>query len=354
MNTSLADYLKAIAPRLHPALISLQSLSEIQRLAQILTVPTEASFECRLSNDSSRADFHAGFTHPAINLPKHLLIHPAWRDCHFFCQNWSNPTSILNHLINNLILEFDLSETSAVHIPSLFLGLKAETPHKVNDQVIGILSFFQHPLEVLVSPALQRCIDTLPAGSRIAHMGIMLARPTEGLRLILKDISPQQLPEYLNQVGWIDLDNSLAPLLDTLSPFIDCIALALEVKDTVHPKLGLECFLDHPFHDELRWQQLLDYLVAKELCTPIKRAALLAWPGLTQKADYPELWPANLAFGDLLLGSSAYSVFYRRINHLKITYEPGKPLSAKAYLVFGHRWISATENNSDTKPESFV
>jgi ubiquinone/menaquinone biosynthesis C-methylase UbiE len=79
--------------------------------------------------------------------------------------------------------------------------------------------------------------------------------------------------------------------------------------------------------------------VERSLCTPAKRNSLLAWPGFSQKADNPELWPKNLSGGDLFLGAKAISVFWRTINLIKIVYQPENPLEAKAYLAFGHRWF---------------
>jgi hypothetical protein len=112
--------------------------------------------------------------------------------------------------------------------------------------------------------------------------------------------------------------------------------------------------LDQQFHDEIRWRLFLDYLVEVGLCISAKRDALLVWPGLTKKSDCPELWPANLMLGDLFFGSKAYSVFWRRINHIKIAYQPDELPSAKAYLAFGHSWINIddlTKNNAH-KPQS--
>jgi hypothetical protein len=74
----------------------------------------------------------------------------------------------------------------------------------------------------------------------------------------------------------------------------------------------------------------------------VKQNALLAWPGFLQKVDAPELWPSNLAGGDLFLGSRALSVFWREISHIKIIYDLAEnSLSAKGYLSFGHSWLDA-------------
>ena len=58
------------------------------------------------------------------------------------------------------------------------------------------------------------------------------------------------------------------------------------------------------------WEELLDFLVEKGIVTPKKRDDLLNFPGVDQ----------------------GYSNIVRYITHVKIVYESGKPLKAKAYL----------------------
>jgi hypothetical protein len=44
-------------------------------------------------------------------------------------------------------------------------------------------------------------------------------------------------------------------------------------------------------------------------------------------------------WGELFLQDRAWSVFMRRLNHVKLVHEAGRPVEAKAYLGFGHYWI---------------
>lgn len=346
MNIVLEDYLKVIAPHLHSELVTPQALAQIQFLTQHLPI-SNAGLECRLNDIEPDVDFHVSFTH----LPPELcfLPNPVWQACQTFSQQWINSTSAVHQSINNLILEFDLpaqpisEQITEGFNPSFFFILKSEIMVEVQELIESVLNLLEYPLNSNLTAKLKHCLRSLPEGATLANFGVMLSRPTQALRLTLKEISFQELPTYLEQIGWVDPTNTFMSYASTLSPFVDTLALAFDLEDTVHPRIGLECFVTKQFHDQSRWQQFIDHLVETGLCSQAKRNALLAWTGFSQKSDCSELWPANLTYGDLLMGADAVSLFWRRINHIKIAYQPGQPQLAKAYLAFGHSWIR-TEN----------
>ncbi|MEL7357902.1 MAG: hypothetical protein AAFN40_15190 [Cyanobacteria bacterium J06560_6] len=253
--------------------------------------------------------------------------------------------SIVSKSIRNLILEFDLpqqptNEQSIETIrPSPYLMFKPQTNIELLALIEKALVLFQRPLSPELAGKLKQCLNALPKGATLANIGVWLGRPHQAIRLTVKEIQFEQLPTYLEHVGWQDPTQAFSTYISTLSPFVDTLAIAIDIDPTVHPRLGLECFATNQFHDQTRWKCFIDHLVQTGLCTPAKRNALLAWSGFIQRSDCPELWPANLTYGDLLAETNAVSVFWRRINHIKIVYEPGQPLLAKAYLAFGHQWI---------------
>jgi hypothetical protein len=40
-----------------------------------------------------------------------------------------------------------------------------------------------------------------------------------------------------------------------------------------------------------------------------------------------------------LLEPDRLSAIARRLNHVKVTFQPGRPVEAKAYLGVGHLWV---------------
>ncbi|UBF28793.1 hypothetical protein K9N68_13655 [Kovacikia minuta CCNUW1] len=342
MNCSMQDYLQIVTSHLHPNLVSAEALSHIQPLAQILPASSLAGFECRLGENQSGVDFQVRLPCLDQSLPEEFLATPAWQFLQDFYQDWASPNSSLRQEISNVGLEFDVNEQlSQIPIPCIFLQFRKETVLDT-ERLMQMVRLLNPQISPRVESNLRLCVDSLPTGATISHLGAMLSRSVDAIRVNIQRISPQELPDYLAQLGWSDQANTFSTLTSTLSKFVDFILLSFDVGDRVFPRIGLECFLnqqpyDNP--DESQWQQFLDYLVEAELCTPDKKNSLLSWPGFSQQSSAPELWPANLSLGDRLLGSKAVSLFSRWISHIKVIYQPGYPLQAKAYLGFAHGWF---------------
>ena len=354
MNVSMRDYLKAIAPDLPTELVSAETFFEIETLAQMFPPCYLVAFECRLGADESRVDFQVQLPSHLLNLPESLLQSAIWQKLQGFYREWAEPTDsfFIHHTVTALSLEFDLVGQPLLElVPCILLTLNRETVTDAQTLIDIILKLRNFPVSSKLESNVGLCYDSLPPEGRIASVGAMLSRENQALKLGLKGISTQQLLDYLAQIGWQDPTNQLPPLLLKLSEFVDEIGLDVEIGDTVYPRIGLECYFEkQPFSEPQRWEVFLDRLVTRGLCTVAKKDGLLAWPGFTQKADRMELWPSNLIWGDIFMGSKGFSIFSRTIYEIKIVYHPGEPLSAKAYLVFGHDWLDASASNK-TEPQ---
>jgi hypothetical protein len=346
MNGSMADYLQVVTPHLHPELVSPETLSRIQELAEILPLVSDAVLESRLGEGQFRVDFQITLHRCTLNLPEKFLISPVWQAVRDYYQEWSEPDSFLYRSVDHITLEFDLdAPRSQMPIPCIGLALNREVGREDASlmKIVERLSLiqFQHLASSRWESDLQLCFNSLPDGARIAGIGLMLSRPSKVVKVVVKEMPPQQFSDYLEQIGWAEPRDVLSILVSTLSEFVDSIALSFDIGDTISPRIGLECFWEKQPFDEPRWQLFLDHLVERGLCTPAKQKALLTWPGFSQKADCPDLWPPNLTWGDQFLSSQAFSVFSRTIYEVKIVYQPGRALEAKAYLVFAHSWCEA-------------
>ena len=127
---------------------------------------------------------------------------------------------------------------------------------------------------------------------------------------------------YLAELGW---RGDIEDMVRTLAPFgtfATNMALAIDIGAGVGPKIGLECYMDERRRPQATasWIGLLDELVAQGMCTPAERDALLAWPGVEQTTQF--IWART---------------FTRGLNHLKVVYQPGRPVVAKAYWGFIHQ-----------------
>ncbi len=337
----MEDYIRVVIPYLNAELISVEALCQVQRLARSLPPSPTAFFECRLEDNQPQVDFSIGlFSSVSDHFIEYFLIQADWYSYRDIFLGLINSTSILKQYISYIFLEFDLpGKLVQLPMPCIFLAFEQEGLSKTQGLIELISKNFGYSNTASLESNLSYYFDCLPPSSTVTPIGLMLSRPNKPVRLGIQGTSSQHLLDYLAKLGWFDVTSTFSSITLALEKFVDSFRLCFDIYDSFSPKIGLECFLQQP-SDESRWQQLLNYLVEIGVCTPVKRDALLTWPGFSQKTDAPELWPNNLAGGDLLLGSSALSIFWREISHIKIIYDVAEDcLSAKGYLSFGHSWL---------------
>lgn len=387
MTGSLEDYLRVVAPYISHQLISPESLAHIATIARFLpaNVTSFLIFECRLGESQPRADFLLSVAaseigreilagrNSAVDLPETLLTNPVWNRIRTFCSNWADPTSMLYEQTHSIWLEFDVVGLPAkVPIPSIFLGPKYIEPNLSNSTKFeritnpyqwvtetALRTLFSKPIPLSFEQKLFDCFDLLPTGACIFHIGAMLARQVDTVRVCITDIPPDKLLDYLSHLGWTGSISKLEAFILELSSWVDRVDLDLDVGDTILPKIGLECYFNLQPQFEPRWQLFLNRLVENGLCIPAKRDAILAYPGYFHERTNRELWPKNLLRASNLLGQRVSSIFIRQLNHIKFVYQPDSPIEAKAYLSAGHYWTylqvhQETKENVSSHHESMV
>ena len=345
MKSSMVDYLKVVAPYFGSELVSPEAMFRMQELTQRLPPFSITIVECRLGKDRPQVDLSFCVPQSSLNLPEEFLIHPEWqflRHCH---NEWVYPTGFLHQSLQEIWLEFDFNCFSLeIPIPCIVCLLN---PLIVRDYYLvkeTTIRLHQKPVSLERQSNLEHFLKSIMEGASIWFLGAMQSRPNKSMKVTVAGITPSRLLDYLSKVGWNYATDSLDRLARTLESFVDEIRLLhFEVSDTILPQIGFECYLKGSPQSNPRWQLFLDYLVETGLCTPGKLKALLAWPGFSQKADRPDLWPESLTGADLLLGYKGLSVFKRNITHIKIVYRVGSPLEAKAYLAFEHCWLDVGE-----------
>jgi hypothetical protein len=367
MNYSLENYLQVVAPHLPHQLVSPSALGHIQTVARMLPPLSEALLECRLGANTSTVDFSVCATasdgsrdilaglNSAMTLPDIILTNPVWSCIRDFCLHWHQPNSLLSENVDHIWLEFDVNgQPPKVPIPSFFFRFKHLRADKYSTIASDITDAQRQTTETAlsllfggsISPQIKQnlaiCLDSLPLTAQFLYIGAMLSRQLEAVRVNVIGTYEKELFAYLSKIGWKHSSIELKEILQNLANFVDVIVLNFDVGNIVFPKIGIECeLIKKDPRLEPRWQLLLNYLVEKGLCTPEKRDAFLSWPGYCRENSHSELWPSNLSKFSSLLGARGSSVFFRRLNHLKIVYQPDSCLEAKGYLSFGYAWINS-------------
>lgn len=356
MADALNAYLRLAAPHLSPRLISSQALADLERIACQLPPVSVSGFECRLGQEQAQADLGvrllaadgsraalAGRPEATGALDPALFTHPVWRRLRHFAARWSEPHGLLEREIGDVFLEFDVEGPPApVPIPSFFIeyGPGAHRYLEALEEALALL--WGEPLAPTVLTRVRECLEALPPEGRLSAVGAMFSRRAEGVRLCVHGLGPDTLPAYLARIGWPGEPHEPRELLAGLRAPVHSTALSFDVGARVGPKVGVECHLTDSLHeaDTARWAGLLEGLVTQGLCSPDKRTALVAWLGHTHLRSCPEALPEPLRSLHAPLGGRALPVFLRRINHVKLVFQPGQAPEAKAYLALIQRWLA--------------
>lgn len=365
-NNTFEEFLRTVAGSVSPVLISPSAFSDMEVVARMLPATLAYNtfgFECRMGEDRPRADFlvQANPSHgrdslagldAASALSASVMTDPIWKRVHDFAVCWADPASALYRPVGNVCLEFDVDGPAhGIPRPSVFLGFPPGQDHidgrggeakaagyaTAVETATRLLCGCDLPSETL--EALSGCFRPLRRHEYVFFAGLMIARGAEAVRLCIRLDSTERTFEYLAQVGWPGSERDLRGILE-LARLVDYTWLNMDVGETVHPKIGLEFFFERHKQParEPRWGVFLDSLVRDGLCTPGKRDALLAYPGYSDENAQGLHWPQALRQTSQLLGGRSLSTFVRTLNHVKITYRPGEPLEAKAYLAATHHW----------------
>ena len=323
------------------ALASREALDRLDRSCR--DVPAALThgvyLECRLSAEErvdlviqvdERGRAILADINPAIRLPRRLRDHSHWEQVRRLCARWEEPASPLSACIRGVWLEFDAVETggeAAVPLPGVFVKLEPSAPagpgHGLEDVLAALPGVSPDPVR---ARAIRRCADQLPPGAYVSYLGSFAPRGTDAVRVCLVGIGEDALPGYLARVGWPGDPRALEDILRTvgtadgrrLHPGPGMLHLDVG-GDAVQPRVGLEYVLERggQIRGRLHETGFLDRLVELGLCTAAKRDGLPAWPGYSFEDFAHELWP---------------SLVKRRVNHVKLVYEEGRALQAKAYL----------------------
>jgi hypothetical protein len=312
-------------------------------------------FECRLGDSTSTADFacritrlHGGHAVLAGRSATHALPtpwrgHPIWDRLGRFCEVWAEPTSELHANVRELWLEFDVGSAppADVPVPSVFFAPRAAGDAVDYDSIVDSAIPLLHgaPLPPPIRRMLRVFLNALPAAAAVRHVGLMLPRPTDAVRFVIGDLPFDSLGAFLDRVNLPGASAVHAALLPAahLAP-TQRLMLSFDVGPSIGPRVSLECFVPADLEWSSRRSAFLDYLVDEGLCVPAKRAALVAWHGWVHEPDGNAASPEQLAPLSDLVGLPVYGVFVPGLSHVKVSYEPDRPLEVKAYLAVHLRW----------------
>ena len=337
-----------------------RNISEVaEKLPEKLT--TYFGFECPLGVEDPISDFLLRISAKPYgrdtlcgqlfrsSLPSNWHQHLAWKKLDRFAQVWNNPNSKLYHEADDLWLEFDIDSNTGttVPVPSFFFGIPTpeENPEIQNQQTgiiqLGLETLHSKALEPSVLRILNSIDQCMPKGAYVFQVGTMISRPEHIYRLcIMMDEITQAVP-FLKEIGWNGNLEALERSIQRIIPYVDYIALDIDVTDTIGPKIGLECYMEESEEALEKWQQFLGWLQSENLCTVEKADSLLSYPKLLAHGIVPkEKWAPHHLQMSKIIGRNYGSFYHHKINHIKIDFKDLDFFQAKAYLGIGQYWAS--------------
>lgn len=235
-----------------------------------------------------------------------------------------------------LFLEFDGDRPAApVAVPSVFVALdwpleeltaearkqqRAQAPDdnpglRTAKHILQLLR--GHALASEVEALLDRCFLDLPDPGVVLHVGAMLSRPGEGVRLSVQ-LPRRHAPAYFQMLGWSGA-TQLERFLDAHGAHTDFeqaaswVQVDFDVGEVIGNCIGVTL---RPRRGD-GWGGLLGALVRARLCDPAKRDALLSWPGIS--------------VGEFS-GEPRLRLIEHYIAHLKMSCAVGQEPRTKAYF----------------------
>lgn len=256
-----------------------------------------------------------------------------------FCSAWNHPDSLVYHHASAIWLEFDdVVGWDAARPPSFSTCLipgygdsrdplrKAADPDAELELMSAVIAAArgeppsQHERDNLI-----RLSQALPDAGRFIHLSVMSGRPQQPIKLY--GVLPRgQIYGYLREAGWRGPMEELRAVVEGLCPperVGDELYVDLTVHDFDAPLGSRIGFVFSPQHlrrsseADAERGPLLASLVARNLCTPAQSRELRRWP---QRYKIRER-----KYDD-------GPVMVNRWLDIKVVWERGHPLAAKAYL----------------------
>lgn len=291
-----------------------------------------AGFECRLGHDEDRVDLQLCVVSAAggAEAVERALpaIHKAaasegggWVELAGFLEEWIRPGSLLSQHLPVIWLELDEDAANdRYEVPFVVFtfdqpinrgGEVGDVP--VRDVLFeGLCLAAGRDLEPSTSALLDNCLAELPPSARVFHAAVRPVGTSEVVRLIVR-LPWRTYPPFLSRVGWPGSVSDLQAFLERYCSRTLMHSVHLDIGAGIGPRIAMEFRFPSSPRLDPRWVALFDLLGADGACSREKRDAAVAW------------W--NMDAGEAT----------ERDLLVKVLYEPGQPIRAKAYLPFAQR-----------------
>ena len=251
------------------------------------------------------------------------------------CAEWTDNTSELAGIITKLWMVYDLPDSSGLaKAPWIYLQLNHKKlkgdPHRRGKLVCDVLSLMETDYS---SDEIERYLTffkNFPENCSLFGIGTQTSRSIHPIRLYTFIPDYETMISFLRSYHW---EGDLQDLESKLSPFRKnkgIYGLCADIGDTIHSRIGIEY---HFFGDNIETESkyLTDTLCELNLSSRAKADAYNSWIGQFHERMNINFW--SWPKGPYLWGKKEIEdILIWRRGYIKLVYDTGQPLEAKAYL----------------------
>ena len=254
-----------------------------------------------------------------------------WCRLDSFFADWSNEDSTLHRAISHAWLEYDLApDGDPVRYPGIFIAFhedavwsnQAATKATIERALTHLLG--DSDLARVRTGQMLDLRRQLPIGAEIVHLGVMLSRAENSVRMVFRVGSQDVIRNFLEVVRWPGPVAAIDEWLNQSQTLVPPGLIHLEVGDHLTPRVDFE-YRTAGLPRQV-CEDFLSTLVSSGLCCPRKGTSLEHWIGWNF-IEWPPIAPA---------------VIWRTLHHFKLSFKPKQDPIAKAYL-----WVGAGQDPMD-------
>ncbi len=289
----------------------------------------DADFFMRVSPEYGGPDFLAGDT--VVAMSPRLLEHEGWRRIRKYCKDWATVGTSMNADVHHIWFEFDVSRDGGkTQLPAIFFwhpsfgvnrdaDARAFAARQIRLAERSYRLLHGVDLSTPVSRTLARVLDGLDPEMSVYCVGVFLGRQAKGLRLCVKNATPESLLQSLDRLDWTGDSSQLHELLQLVAPETEQIQFQLEVEDDLTPRMHLELRCGQALRENLvgRWSRLLNVLIEADLVLPERAEEFIAWDGTPMVDVRPGM---------------EHNLYARILGHVKLTLGTNGVETVKGYI----------------------
>ncbi len=352
----LERYLDLVRPRLSGALVSDSVFAQIRTIGTHFPELPLVGFETHLGSTQPTVDLfllldnctadqeYPGRANPIGRLPDEVRADAAWRRIIDACGMFRTRAVPLMHLVTSIWLEFDITPGQPpLPTPSIFMGIRdLRTVASGSDLAARYVHGLGELIRLLTGEAprlglvalLRSVVDRTAAEAAGYHVGAMLSRGADAIRLCARRAPVSAVLAQLRAIGWTGGREDPEEVFGRYFELVSDPTVHVDLGTRLGPTLGFDLALARSFlhgqpRDEPRWHDMFARLVSEGLATSAKRDALLAWPGGARLARHEST-------GAAATPPTRDAYLIRGLNHVKVVCDGHGGRSAKGYFAYQH------------------